>query len=65
MARNIAPGIGRRFRIESLPFHDKEKFTKVKNTAQAKSYPSGEYKILASDMDAEMVEIAKGNALRA
>ncbi len=65
MARNIAPGIGRRFRIESLPFHDKEKFTKVKNTAQTKSYPSGEYKILASDMDAEMIEIAKGNALRA
>ncbi len=65
MARNIAPGIGRRFRIESLPFHDAGEFMKVKNTAQTKSYPSGEYKIQASDMNAEMIEIARGNALRA
>ena len=65
MARNIAPGGDRRFRIESLPFHDAEELTSVRNIARMKAYPSGAYQIFASDIDPEMIEIAKANAERA
>ena len=65
MARNIAPGGDRRFRIESLPFHDAEELTSVRNIARMKAYPSGAYQISASDIDPEMIEIAKANAERA
>lgn len=65
MARNIAPGVDRRFRIESLPFHDAEELTSVRNIARMKAYPSGAYQIFASDIDPEMIEIAKANAERA
>jgi putative N6-adenine-specific DNA methylase len=65
MARNIAPGLSRHFRIESLPFHDREIFLKAKEGFRSKTYPSGSYSIRASDTDPEMVEIAKRNAERA
>ena len=65
MARNIAPGVERPFRIESLPFHDASELTSVRNIARMKAYPSGEYKIYASDIDPEMIRIAEKNAERA
>ncbi len=65
MARNIAPWLERSFRIESLPFHDKDEYTSVKNTLRLKAYPSGKYHILASDRDPHMIEIARRNADRA
>lgn len=65
IARNIAPGLARHFRIESLPCHDKELLAGVRTRAAAKSYPSGKYKIYASDIDPEMVRIARKNAERA
>jgi 23S rRNA G2445 N2-methylase RlmL len=65
IARNIAPGLARHFRIESLPCHDKELLAGVRTRGTAKSYPSGKYKIYASDIDPEMVRIARKNAERA
>mgnify|MGYP000373141888 CR=1 FL=1 len=65
MARNIAPGVNRRFRIESMKFHNREELTSVRNIARMNAYPSGEYEIYASDIEGEMVEKAKRNAGRA
>jgi putative N6-adenine-specific DNA methylase len=65
MARNIAPGINRHFRIESLPIHDRDEYLSVKNTLKLKAYPSGPYHIFASDTSSEMIEIARRNAERA
>ena len=65
MARNIAPGANRRFRIESLRFHNREELTSVRNIARMNAYGSGEYKIYASDIDPEMIEKATHNAERA
>ena len=65
MARGMAPGRDRHFRIESLPFHDRAEMTSVKHIAQMRAYPSGAYHIHASDIDPEMIRIAKRNAERA
>lgn len=65
MARNIPPGISRYFRIESLPFHDRDSLKHVEEALRSKIYPSGKYEIMATDMSREMVEIARRNAERA
>lgn len=65
MARNIAPGINRHFRIESLPYHDSELYLTVKKEAQEKYYPSGAYQIHASDKEKDMISISRANARRA
>lgn len=65
MARNIAPGLMRHFRIESLISHDRELLSEVKSEAKTKSYPSGKYTIIWRDKDPEMIRIALGNAMRA
>ena len=65
MARNIPPGLTRHFRVVSLPFHDRMLLTAVKKDLEGKIYPSGKYEIFASDVNTEMVEIAKRNAERA
>jgi len=65
IARNIAPGLMRHFRIESLISHNKELFAEVKTEAKSKSYPSGKYTIIGRDIEPEMIRIALGNAMRA
>lgn len=65
LARDIAPGVNRRFRIESMKFHRREDLTSIRNIARMKAFPSGEYQIFASDIEPEMVAIAKRNAERA
>jgi putative N6-adenine-specific DNA methylase len=65
IARNIAPGMHRHFRIAELPCFSPELFESAKKRAQSSIYPSGKYHILARDIDPEMIEIAKRNALRA
>ena len=57
--------MNRRFRIESLRFHQREELTSVRNIARMNAYPSGEYAIYASDIEPEMIEKAKRNAGRA
>lgn len=65
IARNIAPGLRRHFRIEELPLYNRALLAEVREQAKAKIYPSGKYQIFASDSDATMVEIARRNAERA
>lgn len=65
MARNIAPGLGRHFRIEELPFYNRKLLQETRETARWKIYPSGKYQIHASDIDERMIPIARANATRA
>ena len=65
IARNIPPGLGRHFRIESLPFHDRETYTASRDSMKSRIYPSGGYTIRASDSSVEMTHIARRNAERA
>lgn len=65
IARNIAPGLTRHFRLESLPFYDASLFQSVQAEASKKSYPSGQYRIYANDIDPTVLEKAKNNAIRA
>ncbi len=59
IARNIAPGLARHFRVEELRFFDTEIYTNVQDSARSKIYPSGKYRVHAIDIDPEMVRIAK------
>ncbi len=65
MARNIAPGLERTFRIEDLPFYSIALLRESKLDAKAKQYPSGDYTLFASDIDTGMLDIARENARRA
>jgi putative N6-adenine-specific DNA methylase len=65
MARGIAPGLQRHFRIESLPCHDGGLLSSIRDAAREKIYPSGSYKIYGRDLDPQMIEIARANAVRA
>jgi putative N6-adenine-specific DNA methylase len=65
MARGIAPGLHRKYRVEELRFHDSELLQKVRDNALSKIYPSGKYTITASDIEPDMIQIARGNAKRA
>ena len=65
LARNLAPGMGRRFAIENFEIFNRELFREVRTEVRGKSYESGKYTIFASDIDTEMIRIAKDNARRA
>lgn len=65
LARNIAPWLNRRFRISELPIFNKSLYLQILEKAKAKIYPSGKYKIYASDISPEMIAIADSNAKRA
>lgn len=65
IARNIAPGLSRHFRVEELRFFDSEILASVQDTARSKIYPSGKYRVSASDIDPLMIKIAEWNARRA
>ena len=65
IARNIAPGLDRHFRVEEFPFYKRELLLATREEAKKKIYPSGSYSILASDTDEGMIKIAKENAKRA
>lgn len=65
LARNIAPGIGRHFAIENFPFFQKKLLDQARTEARSKIYPSGNYKIIGSDINIEMIEKSKRNAMRA
>lgn len=64
MARNIAPGLEREFRFMDLPFYDRMLHMEIRKNLRDKEF-TGTYTILASDMNDDMVAIAKRNALRA
>lgn len=61
LARNIAPGLKRRFAFEKRSFVPSDLFTKLKKEAQEKVFHKN-YNVIASDIDEEILEIAKENA---
>ena len=64
MAGNIAPGINRRFAVENFAGFDKAAFDAMKKEARD-SICRFDGEILGSDIDPEVVEIAKQNAKKA
>lgn len=61
IAKNIAPGINRYFAFEKLILVDKILVEKELEEAKSKQY-SWVYKIIASDIDDKMIELARQNA---
>lgn len=61
IARNIAPGLQRYFAFEHFPCHEKEVFETIRDEAKKKKY-DGSYTIIWSDIDEEVLKIAKENA---
>ena len=64
IAKNIAPGLDRYFAFENLVLVDKKLVTEELELAKTKSF-EGDYKIIASDIDEKVLEIARENAKNA
>ncbi|RKW20652.1 class I SAM-dependent RNA methyltransferase [Candidatus Gracilibacteria bacterium] len=64
IAKNIAPGLKRKFAFEKLGLIQSEIIENERNIAKQKEF-NGNYKIFASDIDEEILEIAKQNVKRA
>jgi len=64
IAKNIAPGTRRYFAFENLVLVDKKLVEEELELAKSKKF-EGNYKIIASDIDKEVLEIAKQNAKQA
>lgn len=60
-AKNRAPGLHRRFAAENWSCIDKKVWHEAREAAPAKEY-KGDYRIFASDIDPNAVEISKKNA---
>lgn len=60
-ARNIAPGLQRKFAFENWDFINKTLFPALRKDAASKIF-SKKYNVIASDIDPEMIELAKENA---
>lgn len=58
IARNIAPGIRRRFAFEHFPFHDPARFERMKQELRDAEFWKKEYRISGSDRDATAVSMA-------
>jgi putative N6-adenine-specific DNA methylase len=65
LAREIAPGLGRRFAFELFSNFDPALWKTVQAQAQAKQLPSSPAPIYASDRDAHAVQAAKDQFMRA
>ncbi|HZJ00377.1 MAG TPA: hypothetical protein VFD22_06920 [Gemmatimonadaceae bacterium] len=65
IARNIAPGIGRKFAFEQWPDHDKAKWRALGNHAKSSERSRAEPGIFASDRDAGATTATIENANRA
>ena len=64
IAKNIAPGLERSFSFEEHGLVNSDITEKERSFAKSKIF-DGEYDIKATDIDPEMIEIAKANAKRA
>ena len=65
LAHNIAPWIGRHFAIENFKFFNRELFHEVRTEAKNKVFYDKKYQIFASDLNSEVLQKAKNNAMRA
>ena len=63
-ALNRAPGLGRSFLAEDWPWLERKLWAREREAARAGEY-TGEYRILASDIDPRAVALARENARRA
>ncbi|MCL2368244.1 MAG: class I SAM-dependent RNA methyltransferase [Oscillospiraceae bacterium] len=63
-ARNRAPGLNRRFAAEAWPMLSPELWTGEREAAKAREF-HGDYTILASDIDPEVIAFARESAKRA
>lgn len=61
-AFNVAPGFGRRFAIENLPFFNEERATEIRNKEAEQIRTDVEVRITGSDIDDKAVARAKQNA---
>lgn len=64
LARNIAPGLKRRFAFEKWSFVPSEIFPRLKKEAQEKVFHKN-YNVIATDIDEEVLEKARENAKNA
>lgn len=64
LARNIAPGLKRRFAFENWSFVPSDIFPRLKKEAQEKVFHKN-YKVIATDIDEEVLEKACENAKNA
>jgi putative N6-adenine-specific DNA methylase len=65
IARNIAPGVNRSFESEKWNLIPEEYWVNARDEAYSKEDPDKEIKIYASDIDPEVIKIAKENARKA
>ena len=61
-AFNVAPGFGRRFALENMPFYNDTRAAEIKAEEAAKIRTDVEVRITGSDIDEKAVERAKQNA---
>ena len=64
IARNAAPGGGRRFAAEAFAWNDSKVWDEVREEAKAKEF-HGKYQILGSDNDPKCVSLSMANARKA
>ncbi|MDD2515949.1 MAG: class I SAM-dependent RNA methyltransferase [Candidatus Gracilibacteria bacterium] len=65
IARNIAPGLNRSFTFENFSWYNKKYLEQAKIEAQSKIIRDKQYTITGSDIDENMVEIARRNVIKA
>ena len=65
IARNIAPGLQRKFAFESWKSHDAQAFFDLQKLAISKQFTDKTYQISASDLDPQMIALAQSNAQKA
>lgn len=61
-AFNVAPGFGRNFGIENLPFFNSKRAEEIRKEEAAKIRTDVEVRITGSDIDSDAIERAKKNA---
>lgn len=61
-AFNVAPGLGRRFALETLPYFNAERANEIKKQEAALIRPDVEVRITGSDIDPKAVARSKQNA---
>lgn len=61
-AHNVAPGFGRRFAVENMPFFNRERATEIRKAEAEKIRTDVEVRVTGSDIDSAAVERAKKNA---
>lgn len=62
IAKNIAPGLHRSFAFQEFSNYDPQLFSDYHTSAKEAIYPSSDYRIIWTDIDQSIINIAKKNA---